>query len=127
MDVLIAQMGVDYRVIRVGDSILTIFGIIDLCVAHSHRRQGIASKLLSLLTNLAREKSIDFLFVVVNSERLYLNNGFTKVSNYCSWLRIHEHTSYGVAIEKIENEFMVKQISNKLWVDEPIDLLGYMF
>ena len=126
-DTLVAHMGVDHRAIRVGDSIFTIFGVIDLCVKQSHRRQGIASELLSLLTDLAREKSVDFLFTVVNNERLYLNNGFTAISNYCSWLRIDEHTNYGVAVEKIANELMVKQIGEKLWVDEPIDLLGYMF
>ena len=82
---------------------------------------------MSLLTDLAREKSIDFLFAVVDNERLYSKNRFQTVSNYCSWLRIDEHKNYGVAIEKIENEFMVKQIGDKLWVDEPIDLLGHMF
>ena len=126
-DTLVAHMGIEHRVIRVGDSIFTIFGVVDLCVKQSHRGQGIASEFLSLLTDLAREKSIDFLFAVVDSERLYSKNGFQTVSNYCSWLRIHEHKNYGVAVEKIVNEFMVKQIGDKLWIDEPIDLLGYMF
>ena len=126
-DTLVAHMGIEHRVIRVGDSVFTIFGVVDLCVKQSDRGQGIASKLLSLLTDLAREKSIDFLFAVVDNERLYSKNGFQTVSNYCSWLRIDEHKNYGVAIEKIENEFMVKQIGDKLWVDEPIDLLGHMF
>ena len=126
-DTLVAHMGVEHRVISVGDSIFTIFGVVDLCVKQSHRGQGIASELLSLLTDLAREKSIDFLFVVVDSDQLYSKNGFQTVSNYCSYLRIHEHKNYGVAVEKIENEFMVKQTGDKLWLDEPIDLLGYMF
>ena len=126
-DTLVAHMGVDYRVIRVGDSVFTIFGVIDLCVEQSYRRRDIASKLLSSLTALAKDKSIDFLFVVVKDNRIYSKNGFYSISNYCSWLRIHEHKNYGVAVEKIQNEFMIKQIGNKQWVDKPIDLLGYMF
>ena len=126
-DTLIAHMGVDNRVIRVGDWVFKIFGVIDLCVSSTHRQQGIASKLLTSLTELAKERSIDFLFTVVNNDRLYLKNGFQAVSNYCFWLRIHEHKNYGVAVEKIENEFMVKQTGDKLWVNEPVDLLGYMF
>lgn len=126
-DILVAHLGVDYRVIRVGDSVYSIFGVIDLCVKSSHRQQGIASQLLSSLTELAREKKIDFLFVVVKDNRLYLKNSFYNINNYCSWLRIHEHKNYGVAIEKIENEFMIKQTGDRTWIDEPIDLLGYMF
>ena len=124
---LIAQMGVDYRVIRVGDSIFAIFGVIDLCVEQNYRQQGIASQLLSSLTALATDKSVDFLFAVVKDNRIYSKNGFQNISNYCSWLRIHEHKNYGVAVEKIQDEFMIKQICDKQWVNEPIDLLGYMF
>ncbi|MEY2832369.1 MAG: hypothetical protein RLZZ574_1627 [Cyanobacteriota bacterium] len=126
-DELIAHMGVDHRVIRVGDAILTIFGVIDLCVKPSHQRQGIASQLLTLLTKLAQEKSIDFLFLVSHCDSIYLNNGFQAVSQECSWLGIEEHQNCGVLKETIEENFMIKQTSNKLWVDEPIDLLGYMF
>ena len=120
-------MGVDHRVIRVGNSIFTIFGVIDLCVVQSHRRRGIASKLLILLTELAREKSVDFLFLVSHNDAIYLNNGFQAVSQYCSWLGIEDDRNCGVLVEKIEENFMVKQTGDKQWVNEPIDLLGYMF
>ena len=124
---LVGHMGVDHRVISVGDSIFKIFGIIDLCVETNYRTQGIATKFLTLLTELAQKKSIDFLFVVAPDHRLYLNNGFKVICNYCFWLRLHEHKNYGVAVEKIENELLVKQIGTKSWSDEPIDLLGYLF
>ena len=126
-NMLVAHMGVDHRVISLGNSIVSIFGVIDLCVKPSHQGQGIASKILALLTDLAVEKSVDFLFLVADDNRIYLKNGFQSISHYCSWLRIHEHKNYGVAVEKIEEDFMIKQTSNKSWIDEPIDLLGYMF
>jgi GNAT superfamily N-acetyltransferase len=59
-------MGVDHRVISVADSIFKIFGVIDLCVLPEYQRQGIATQLLTSLTKLAEEKSIDFLFLVAN-------------------------------------------------------------
>ena len=54
---LIAQMGIDYRVIRVGDGVFSIFGVIDLCVEPNYRKQRIASNLLTRLTQLAQTKS----------------------------------------------------------------------
>ena len=124
---LIAHLAVEHRVISIGNSVFSIFGLIDLCVMPSYQKQGIATRLINLLTDLAEEKSIDFLFLVANNKELYFKNGFKVVSNYCSWLRINKHKNYGVAVEKIENEFMIKQIGSKIWLDEPIDLLGYMF
>ncbi len=127
-NLLVGHMGVDHRVISVGDSAFTVFGVIDLCVIQSYQRQGIATKLLNLLSALAQEKSIDFLLLVADNGKLYWKNGFKYVSNYCSFLRIHEYKNYGVALEKIENEFMIKQIGAKAWNNEGLmDLLGYRF
>jgi len=124
---LIAHLGVDHRVIRVGDSIFSIFGIIDLCVKPEYRRQGIASQLLNILTELAIANSIDFLFLVSHRDSFYLNNGFEAVSQECTWLGIKEHQNCGILTETIEENLMIKQTGNKAWVDKPIDLLGYMF
>ena len=126
-DLLIAQMGVDYRVIRVGDCVFSIFGVIDLCVEASYRKQGIASNLLTRLTQLAQTKSIDFLFCVSHSDSIYLKNGFQAVSQPSSWLGIDEHKNCGVITETIEENFMIKQIGEQPWRKGEIDLLGYMF
>ncbi len=42
---VVAQMGVEFRVIRVGDSVLRTFGVVDLCVADSERSRGLAADL----------------------------------------------------------------------------------
>jgi predicted acetyltransferase len=121
-------MGVDHRALSLGDSVFKIFGVIDLYVLSSHRRRGIATQLLTLLSTLAAEKFVDFLLLVADSDKLYAKNGFRYISNYCSFLRIHEHKNYGVALEKIENDFMIKQIGTKTWnQSELMDLLGYRF
>jgi GNAT superfamily N-acetyltransferase len=126
-DVLVGHMGVDHRVISVDDSVFSIFGVIDLCVRQNYQQQGIASNLLSQLTELAKEKSIDFLFLVADDNRIYLKNDFQAFSQECHWLGIEDHHNCGVLTETIEKEFMVKQIGDKPWKSGAIDLLGYMF
>jgi len=124
---LLAQAGVDHRVIRVGNEHVRIFGVIDLCVDEAYRRKGIASSMLRHLTEMAEVHGVDFLYLVADDPNLYRRHGFTLVDRVCSWLRIDEHRNYGVAEEALMGEVMVKQIGARSWPDGPIDLLGYMF
>ena len=39
-----AQMGVEFRIIRVGDTVVRTFGVVDLCVAESQRSRGLAGR-----------------------------------------------------------------------------------
>lgn len=127
-DTLVGHMGVDHRVISVGESVFTIFGVIDLCVSENHRGKGVASKMLEQLSTLAKAKNIDFLFLVASDHRLYEKNGFQLISTYLTWLRINDHKNYGVVVEKIDEELMIKQIGQKHWPNhDPVDLLGYLF
>ncbi|MDF1746044.1 MAG: GNAT family N-acetyltransferase [Gimesia sp.] len=125
--ILVGQMGIDHRVISVGNSVFSIFGVIDLCISRSYRRRGIASELLERLSALAEKKEIDFLFLVADDHRLYENNGFQLISTSLTWLRIDEHKNYGIGSERIEKELMIKQTGKQVWPDEPVDLLGYLF
>src|SRR5690242_21212391 len=47
------QMGVEFRVIRVGDAVVRTFGVVDLCVSQSQRSRGLAGRLLAEVTALA--------------------------------------------------------------------------
>src|SRR5687767_14198955 len=57
---LVAQTGVEYRVISADGRPLAIFGVVDLCVAPVHRSRGTASALLRHVEALAREVGVDF-------------------------------------------------------------------
>ncbi|QDT89927.1 Acetyltransferase (GNAT) family protein [Gimesia algae] len=105
----------------------SIFGVIDLCISSGYRRRGIASEILDQLSALAKAKGIDFLFLVADDHRLYEKNGFRLISTDLTWLKIDEHKNYGVETERIEKELMIKQTGKKVWPDEPVDLLGYLF
>jgi len=124
---IVGHLGIDHRMIRVGDSAISIFGIIDLCVDIDSRAQGIGSKLLTRAHDMAMRHNVDFLLLMASDHRLYKKNGFLSVNDVCSWLRIDDHRNYGVAVETIHAEMMAKAVNKSEWPNGPIDLLGYMF
>jgi len=125
-DQVIGHLGVDHRVMRFGHRIHSVFGLIDLCVAEDRRHQGIGSALINAATECATGAGIDLLLLIAHNPRVYARNGFIGLDAKCSWLRIDEHTNYGVAVEQICNELMFKPLSGNLNLSGPIDFLGYM-
>ena len=73
---LIAQMGIEHRVITNTGIPVRIFGLIDLCVASSYRSQKIATTLLQQIDELGRTSKIDFLVLFADDSRLYAENGY---------------------------------------------------
>lgn len=71
---------------------------------------------------------LDYRAVNVGGELhdFYVANGFQLVESYASWLRIHEHTNYGVAVEYVD-ELYVKPMKDKSWPAGHMDWLGYMY
>ena len=126
-DQLVASVAIDHRVITIAAKPYKIFGLIDVCVNPQHRDQGIASALLQEVTQLGQQHSIDFLVLFAQDARIYQKNGFRLVDNYFQWLRIDEHQNYGVAIERIDSEVWVKELCDRKWTADPVDLLGYLF
>ena len=59
---LIGHMGVDHRVILVGETPNYIFGIIDLCIDINFQNKNIASTLLEEITILGLKNNIDFFY-----------------------------------------------------------------
>ncbi|WP_078651210.1 GNAT family N-acetyltransferase [Streptomyces xylophagus] len=125
-DTLIAQVGIDHRIIRNGDAPLRIFGIIDLCVTSSTRSKGIASIILTQVESVARSSKVDVLLLFADDPRVYLANGYRKVSNHVKWLMINDHKTLGIT-EKPLGEMMVKMLSDEPWNEGVVDLLGYLF
>lgn len=124
---LIGHLGLDHRMIAVGATPHSIFGVIDLCVAAEARGQGIASRMLEKLSALAEAQGIDFLLLFADDHRLYARHGFAPVTAAVTWLKIDEHKSYGLGCERFENELMVKPTGDTTWPAGTVDLLGYLF
>jgi GNAT superfamily N-acetyltransferase len=122
-----AQMGVEYRIIRVGDAVLRTFGIVDLCVTAGQRHMGLAGRLLAEVTELARSCGMAFIVLFADDARLYARNGWTRVANQCSWVKINEHVTLGLARREDPGVMMVKALGRQPWPDGEVDLLGHLF
>ncbi|UTM59090.1 GNAT family N-acetyltransferase [Photobacterium sp. CCB-ST2H9] len=123
---LIGHMGLDYRVIRVGDAVLKILGVIDFCVSEHARGQGIGSSMLATLSAYAKTRDVDFLMLMSEHTHFYCRHGFQQVTAHHSWLRLHEHQNYGIGFEPL-NELLIQPVSGLEWPSGHIDWLGYMF
>ena len=122
-----AQMGVEFRVIRVGDSVVRTFGVVDLCVQESQRSRGLAGRLLAEVTELARSCGMAFIVLFADDARLYARNGWARVTNRCSWVRINEHVTLGLAQQADPGVMMVKAVGERAWPEGDVDLLGHVF
>lgn len=122
-----AQMGVEFRVIRVGDTVVRTFGVVDLCVRESQRSRGLAGRLLAEVTELARSCGMAFIVLFADDDRLYARNGWARVTNRCSWVRIHDHVTLGLASREDPGAMMVKALGEQAWPEGDVDLLGHLF
>lgn len=126
-DNLIAQVGIEHRVITNTGISAQIFGLIDLCVASSYRSRNIATTLLQQIEELGRTSRIDFLMLFADDSRLYAKNGYRRVSNICRWMKVDEHQTLDIGEESFSGCMMIKQIGEQTWRDGRVDLLGYLF
>jgi len=122
-----AQMGVELRVIRVGDQVLRTFGIVDLCVRQSERSRGLAGRLLTEVTRYASSCGMAFIILFADDDRVYSRNGWRRVANRCSWMRIDDHATLGLAQKEDTGAMMVKATGKHAWPDGDVDLLGHLF
>jgi GNAT superfamily N-acetyltransferase len=126
-ETLIAQMGVEHRVITNTGMPLRIFGAIDLCVASSYQGQKIAATLLQQVEELGRLSRIDFLLLFADDSRLYIANGYKHTNNHCRWMKVDEHQTLGIGEKSMSDCMLVKQIGDRVWQTGLVDLLGYLF
>ena len=103
------------------------FGLVDLCVRGSERSRGLAGRLLAEVTELARSCGMDFVVLFADDDRLYTRNGWVRAANPCSWLKIDDHTTLGLATAEDTGALMVKKIGPHDWPDGVVDLLGHLF
>ena len=122
-----AQLGVELRVIRVGEQILRTFGVVDLCVRDDHRGQGLASRLLDEVTAYAAACGMDFVLLFADNDGLYHRNGFVRVDNPLTWVKINDHHTIGLARAVTPHELMVRPVGTASWPTGEIDLLGHVF
>ena len=126
-DKIIAQTGVDYRVVRVGDKVFRVFGVIDLCVESSFRKRKIAEKLLDEVFSLIKKNYGDFIVLFADDHRLYKRLGYQLKKNKCTWLGVDEHKTVGIIEDVLDDCLMVKEVSGQKWPEGKFDMLGYLY
>lgn len=124
---LSGHVGVQHRKICVGGNILSVFGLVDLCVASDKQLSNVGSSLIQAVEQLAMKNSIEFLVLTSKEDEFYLKNGFHVATNPCRWLVIHNHQSMGVLKRTLNHGLMVKPLQNTIWPEGEIDFMGHMF
>lgn len=125
---VLGQLGIDGRIINVGGSVLTIFGIIDVCVRPDRQGEGLASQLLAEAEGLARDAGRDFLVLIADRHDLYERHGFASVTPAnVKWLAIEDRFSVTLLEEDLSGCFLVKPLCTTHWPTGQIDMLGYLF
>lgn len=123
---LIGHIGMEYRVIRVGDQFLSVMGIVDLCVAPDARHKRIGTALLDRAERTARGQS--FALAMADDTRLYHTQGYQLANDaLVKFLAIDEVRSHSIIERDCSDFFMLKPLTGLPWPSGPIDLLGYLF
>ena len=79
------------------------------------------------MTELAHSCGIDFVVLFADDGRLYARHGWAAAGNPCSWVKIHEHATLGLAAAQNTHALMVKAIGRQRWPEGEVDLLGHLF
>ncbi len=125
---LIGHAGLDHRVIRVGETVTRVTGIVDLCVDPDHCRVGRGSALLAFAENLARRGQTQHMILFADRADLYERNGYRAVEPaMVTWLAIDERASHSMQRRDFSSTFMAKALSEEPFPRGEIDLLGYLF
>ena len=122
---VVGQLGVELRMMRVGDEVVRTFGVVDVCVRD--RGRGIATRLLTEVTDLARAREIGFIVLFADDDRLYTRNGWAREANPLTWVKINDHRTLGLAESEILESLMVKPLTAQPWPAGEVDLLGPVF
>lgn len=125
-DTIVGQMGVDNRIIRVGDDVLKIAGIIDLSVLPNVQKTGVASRLLNAFEH--RFQSVDFFALMADDPKFYQRHGYKNLElANVKWLAIEDRTTLDVIENDMTQCFMDKPVKRSDWPKGTIDMLGYLF
>ena len=68
-----------------------------------------------------------FVVLFADDDRLYARHGWARVTNRCSWVKIHDHATLGIARRADPGAMMVKATGEQAWPEGDVDLLGHLF
>jgi len=125
-DVILGQMGLCLRAIRMGERLVDIVGLGDVCTAPERRGEGIASQLMVAAIAEARAMPADF-FVLFGDRPLYAGAGFARQTNVLRYLDMEGACTGEVHVGR-RGGLMILPLGGLDWdADAEVDLLGWLF
>jgi GNAT superfamily N-acetyltransferase len=127
---LICQLGLDYRIMKLGEQPIKVLGVIDLTILPERQGQGLGTKLLQRLDVIVSKhiNNIDFLFLAADKHKFYEKCGYRLVKQKVKWLAIEEHVNYGFQEKEFDDCLMIKQVGKLEWDDSlELDMFGYWY
>ncbi len=124
---LVAQCAIEHRVVSINGNPQEIFGIADLCVRKRERSNGLGTRLIEMIEQLAIDNGINCLMVFADDHRIYERAGYKRHDCLCRWLGVDEHKSLEVLNRRMGDCFMIKWLNGDDREPEEVDLLGYVF
>ncbi|QQA43003.1 GNAT family N-acetyltransferase [Pelagovum pacificum] len=125
-DGLVGHMAMTYRAIRVGDRLVDMVGLAEVCTHPDRRGEGIAGKMLEAAIAEAKASPAS-VFLLFGNAGLYAANGFVAKQNPLRWLdRTGARTNE--VKEGPSDGLMVMALDDTPWDDDAlVDVAGSMF
>lgn len=125
---IVGQLGLDFRMVRAGATLVPVFGIIDLCVAPSLRQRGHGTTLLQEAEGIASGSRAQFMLAMADCHDIYARLGYAPVAAVATkWLAIEDRNSIVVIERDLSDCFLVKPLGAAAWPAGQIDMLGYLY
>ena len=84
-------------------------------------QMGVELRVIRVGSNVLRTLLVSDL---CDDGRLYTRNGWVSAANPCSWVKIHDHTTLGLATAQDTGSLMVKKTGHQSWPEGEVDLLS---
>ena len=124
---LVSQMGVELRMIRVGRTVLRTFGVFGPVRADEASGRTAWPAPAGGGDRARRCVRGGLCHPVRRRQPSLPQERVGTPANPCSWLKIHDHTTLGLAPAQDTNALMVKKTGQQPWPDGEVDLLGHLF
>ena len=123
---IVGHMALCFRAVRMGERLVDILGLAEVCTAPERRGEGIASRLMEATMKLAADSRADFL-VLFGDQPLYAASGFVKHSNRLRYVEMDGSRTGDVKFER-RGGLMVYALGDLTWdPGAEVDLLGNLF
>lgn len=115
---------------KLNNTSVHLLGIIDFMVHPTYQSKGIGTKSLNYLINHFKhyQSNIDFIYLVTDIPAFYENISFSKTELEVKWMAIDKLHTHSILNQKVDDcHLMYLPLSNNIWNDGTLDMIGYWY